>query len=145
MKPIVRNIAAIPVGWFLGALVNIALVNAGPHVIPPPPGGDITSLEGLKATIHLFQPQHFLFPFLGHALGTLVGAFIAAKLAATYGVRFALGVGTLFLVGGIANIFMIGGPVWFTVIDLAAYLPMGWLGGRLAVTSATPRQDGERR
>jgi hypothetical protein len=45
----------------------------------------------------------------------------------------ALAVGGLHLMGGIAAAFMIPAPVWFVVLDLTlAYLPMAWLGGRLA-------------
>ena len=41
-------------------------------LIPPPEGADVTTLEGLKTSMHLFQPKHFLMPFLAHALGTLL-------------------------------------------------------------------------
>jgi hypothetical protein len=65
-------------------------------------------------------------------LGTLVGAFIAAKVAASHKMMFALGIGVFFLLGGIMMVLMFGGPVWFAVLDLlGAYLPMGFLGGIL--------------
>lgn len=135
---IARNILAIPAGLVLGSVVNMALVNAGPFVFAPPEGADITTLEGLRATVHLFEPQHFLFPFLGHALGTLAGAMLAGVVAASYGMRFSLAVGCFFLAGGIANVIMLGGPTWFIVLDLAvAYLPMGWFGGRLTAKPAS--------
>lgn len=125
MKPIIRNILAIPAGLVLGSIVNMAFVTAGPMIFPPPAGVDITTMEGLKASMHLFEPQNFIFPFLGHALGTLAGALVAGALAASYGMRFALAVGCFFLAGGIANVFMLGGPTWFIVLDLAAaYVPI---------------------
>ena len=74
-------ILAVIAGVIIGSIVNMALVNAGPMLIQPPEGVDITSFEGLKASMHLFQPKHFLFPWLAHAMGTLVGAFLAAKIA----------------------------------------------------------------
>ncbi len=50
--------------------------------------------------------------------------------------KFALGIGVYFLAGGITMVSMFGGPVWFNVLDIAgAYLPMGYLGGRLGFTS----------
>lgn len=134
MNPLLRNILAIPAGLILGSVVNMALVMAGPFVFPPPEGADITTMEGLKATMHLFEPQNFLFPFLAHALGTFAGALVAALVAAVHRSKFAVAIGALFLVGGILNISMIGGPMWFNALDLAvAYLPMGWLGGRIAL------------
>lgn len=133
MNPILRNILAVIAGVIIGSIVNMALVNAGPMLIQPPEGVDITSFEGLKASMHLFQPKHFLFPWLAHAMGTLVGAFLAAKIAGSHQRTLALVVGVLFLIGGILNVVMLPSPLWFTLVDvLLAYLPMAWLGAKLA-------------
>lgn len=134
MNPTLRNVLAVIAGAVVGSLVNGFLINISGKVIPPPNGADVTTMEGLKATIHLFEPKHFLFPFLAHALGTLVGAFVAAKLAATNKIRIAIGVGILFLLAGIANCFMLPAPIWFMAVDvILAYIPMGYLGGKLAI------------
>jgi hypothetical protein len=102
-------------------------------IIPPPEGGDITTMEGLKETMHLFEPKHFIFPFLAHALGTFVGAFVATKIAATRKMLMALIIGLFFLIGGTVNIAMLGGPMWFTALDIImAYMPMAYLGWMLA-------------
>ena len=60
--------------------------------------------------------------------------------------RFALGIGVWFLLGGIVNVFMLPSPTWFTILDLAgAYIPMGYLAGKLAErsvkTSESRRQE----
>ena len=103
-------------------------------IIPPPDGSDVTTMEGLKASMHLFEPKHFLMPFLAHALGTFAGAFLAVKIAATHQMKIALGIGFMFLAGGITNVFMLPSPLWFSVLDLTiAYIPMAFL----AVKSAT--------
>lgn len=130
----IRNILSIPAGFILGSIVNMSLIMIGGAVIPPPAGADVTSMEALKASMPLFEPQHFLFPFLAHALGTLSGAVVAAAIATSYNSRFALSIGLLFLIGGIINISMIGGPIWFNALDLVvAYLPMGYLGGTIVL------------
>lgn len=137
MKPVVRNILAFVAGAVLGSVVNMLIIMLSSFVIPPPPGADVTTAEGLKASMHLFQPRHFIMPFLAHALGTFVGAFIAASIAATHKMKLALGIGLLFLIGGIANVLMLPSPLWFSVIDLAvAYIPMAYIGGMLAVRRA---------
>lgn len=60
-------------------------------------------------------------------------SFVAAKLAASHQMTFAIGIGVGFLIGGMAMVFMCGGPVWFIATDLLlAYIPMGLLGGYLA-------------
>lgn len=139
MNSLLRNLLAPVAGFIAGSMVNMLLVNTGPMVVPLPAGADVSSLEGLRESMKLFRPANFLFPFLGHALGTLAGAFVAAKLAAAHKQKFALAVGVLFLLGGAAMIKLIGGPTWFNVTDLVlAYLPMAWIGGRLAQRSARP-------
>lgn len=138
MKPLVRNVLSVLLGFAAGSVVNMVLVNIGPFVVPLPEGADVSSMERLRETMERFTPANFLFPFLGHALGTLVGAFVAAKLAASRPMRCAIVIGVLFLAGGIAAMSMIGGPVWFNVCDLLfAYIPMGWLGGYLASRKRT--------
>lgn len=133
MKPVLRNILAVLAGVVVGAVVNGCLIMVSPKVIPPPPGADVTTVEGLKASIHLFEPRHFIFPFLAHALGTLAGACLTAALAVTRKTVLALVVGGVFLVGGVTNALMLPAPLWFIAVDLlGAYLPMGWLGARLA-------------
>ena len=133
MHPILRNILAVIAGIVVGSLVNMGLINISRSVIPLPEGVDMSTPEGLKAGIHLFEPKHFIFPFLAHALGTLTGAFVAAKLAANNKMKFALGLGVFFLIGGITAVYMIPAPMWFNILDLVvAYIPMAWLGGKLA-------------
>lgn len=128
-----KGIAAVLLGAVLGGAVNMGLIIFGSGVIPAPEGVDVTRAESIAAQIHLFEPRHFLFPFLAHALGTLAGAIIAALLAPVHPLRFALAIGVLFLAGGIANTLMIPAPAWFAVLDLiGAYLPMGYAGAWLA-------------
>ncbi len=128
MKTIIRNILAIVLGVVIGGVVNMGLIVLGPMLIPAPPGVEVTSTESLAASIHLFEPKHFLFPFLAHALGTLVGALIAYLVAASHKFTFAIVVGVFFLFGGITNAFLIPAPTWFIIIDLvAAYVPMAVL------------------
>ncbi len=127
-----RNVLAILAGFVAGSIVNMALISVGPMLIPPPPGVDVRNAESLKAGIHLFEPRHFLMPFLAHALGTLAGALVAFRVAATHKARMAFVIGVLFLIGGIAASAMIPAPAWFIALDLiAAYLPMAWLAARL--------------
>lgn len=133
MRPIIRNILAVIVGLVAGSAVNMGIIMISGSIIPPPEGVDNTTVEGLKAGIHLFQPKHFLFPFLAHAIGTFVGALLTAIIAANRKMLFALIIGLFFLVGGIANVLMLPSPIWFTIVDLVgAYIPMAYLAGKLA-------------
>ncbi len=132
MNPIIKNILAVIAGCVAGSAVNMAIIMVSGSIIPPPEGADVTTMEGLKASLHLFQPKHFIMPFLAHALGTFAGAFLAALVAANHKMKFALGIGIFFLAGGIANTFLLPSPTWFTIVDLlGAYIPMGYFGGKL--------------
>jgi len=133
MNPILRNILAVVAGLVVGSVVNMGIIQISGSIIPPPEGADNTTVEGLKASMHLFQPKHFLFPFLAHALGTLAGAIIATLIAATHQLKFALAIGGFFLIGGISTVVMLPSPLWYTLVDLlGAYLPVAWLGFKLA-------------
>lgn len=133
MNPILKNVLAVVTGIIVGMVVNMGIIQLSGSIIPLPEGIDPSNADSLKENIHLLQAKHFIMPFLAHALGTLAGAYTVARLAATHHMKFALGIGAFFLLGGLAAIQMIGGPLWFNILDIVgAYIPMGWLGGRLA-------------
>ena len=106
----------------------MALITLSPSLTPPPTGVDVNNAESLSKAMHLFEPRHFVMPFLAHAVGTLAGALAAYLIAATYRAQIAYVIGAVFLCGGVAASFMIPAPTWFIALDLlAAYLPMSWL------------------
>ena len=128
MPKLLRNLLAILAGIAIGAGVNTALITLSPSIIPPPAGVDVNSAESLSKAMHLFEPRHFVMPFLAHAIGTLAGALAAYLIAATHRVPIAYLIGGVFLLGGVAASFMIPAPTWFIALDLlVAYLPMAWL------------------
>ena len=132
MKRILKNVLAIIMGWLGGSIVNIGLIELG-HKVFPIAGVDLNDMDSLAALMPRLDPAYFIFPFLAHALGTLVGALIAGRIATTHKMKFSLAIGGLFLLGGIMVNFMLPGPSWFALADiLIAYIPMAWIGGKLA-------------
>lgn len=133
MNPLIRNIMAVVGGVAFGMLVNMAIVTISSSVVPLPEGIDPTNTESMQQNIHLLKPVNFIFPFLAHAFGTLIGAFVAAKFSVSHHQRCALIVGIFFLFGGIAASMMIAAPTWFIAADLIlAYIPMAFIGAKLA-------------
>ena len=127
----IKNVLAVGAGWIGGSLVNMGLVSIG-HSVFPILGADPNDMEALAAIMPDLEPKYFLFPFLAHALGTLAGAYLAARIADNNKLKLALAVGLLFLIGGILVNYMLPGPMWFAVADIAlAYIPMAWIGGKL--------------
>lgn len=133
MNSTLKNILGVLAGAIGGSIVNMAIIQVSGSIIPPPEGVDVNNMDSLKTSMHLFEPRHFIFPFLAHALGTFAGAFLAAKIAATYKMRFAMVIGVFFLAGGITAVYMIPAPTWYSALDLAvAYLPMAYIAGKIA-------------
>jgi len=124
-----RNFLGTILGLIVGGNVNFAIVNISTDIIPGPAGADVKTMEGLQKCIHLFEPKHFLMPFLAHALGTLVAALLASLFAKSHRKRCALATGIVFFVGGAMAVSMLPAPLWFNITDLAfAYIPMALLG-----------------
>lgn len=129
MRNVLRFVLAVVAGFVVGSVVNMLLIMVSGHVIAPPAGADVTTTEGLRAALPLFEPKHFLFPFLAHALGTLAGAWVATKIAPHSSWIPAMIIGLLFLAGGVAASFMLPAPRWFVLLDLiGAYVAFAWLG-----------------
>lgn len=130
---ILKNILAVIAGVIIGSIINMGILEVGPAIIPTPEGFDNSTMEKLAETIHLLSPINYITVFLAHGLGTLIGAFIAAKIASTKKKVFALVLGGWFLIGGIAAIFMLPSPTWYIIVDLVgAYIPTAWIGWKLA-------------
>lgn len=141
MKTLLRNLLALIAGLAIGGAVNMAIIVLSPVLIPPPPGVDVTNALSLAKAMPLFEPRHFLMPFLAHALGTLSGALVAYLLAASYKAPLSYVIGVANFCGGVAACFMIPAPAWFMALDLVlAYLPMAWLGIRLGARMQPARR-----
>jgi hypothetical protein len=110
----------------------MALIALTAAMIPPPAGVNVHDADSIAKNIHLFEPKHFVMPFLAHALGTFAGALAACFIAASHNARFAYAIGAIFLLAGISASFIIPAPAWFIALDLVvAYLPMAWLAARI--------------
>lgn len=130
---ILKNILAVIVGLFIGGAANMGVIMISGSIIPLPEGIDPANMESITSNFHLYQPKHFIMPFLAHALGTLVGAIITAKIAVSHHMKLSLVIGVFFLMGGIQMAQLLPAPIWFDVLDLGvAYIPMGYLGCKLA-------------
>jgi hypothetical protein len=132
MKKIFLSILAVLVGLFAGAFINGGIINISGDIIPPPPGTNLKTMEGLIDAMKIMEPKHFIMPFLAHALGTFFGAVLCTLLARSYQMILALSIGLAFFIGGFMMAFQLPAPLWFDLIDLIfAYFPMAWLGYRV--------------
>lgn len=134
LKETLLNAALIFAALFIGGAVNMLFVNLGGMLIEAPEGADITTMKGLKASIHLFKPINFLFPFLAHALGVLISSFLATKFLKKNQLTMVGFIVVFNFIGGVMMVIDLpDAPLWFDLTDLIlAYAPMGYLGWVLA-------------
>ncbi len=129
MNPTLRNILGFIAGLITGNVVNMIIIIAGTAIVGLPEGVEPMDPESIKANMDAFEVKHFLVPLLAHALGTLIGVFVGAKIMVGSKMPWCLVLGALFLAAGIWNVMDMGGPDWFNITDLiVAYIPMAWLG-----------------
>jgi hypothetical protein len=134
MKTLIINIFVSVCAAIVGAICNGLLVQLGGQFFPPPAGYDFTTEEGLAAGMAFMEPKHFVFPFLAHAVGTLIGALIIGRFAASHALMVVWLMSSLFFIGGVYMVTILPSPMWFNVLDLTlAYFPMGYLGYRLVI------------
>jgi hypothetical protein len=130
---ILKRLAIVFFSIAIGGMVNMFFITISSKVIAPPVGTNLTTEQGLKDAMHLMQPKHFVMPFLAHAIGTLVAAFLITAsmhlLLKKSNLLLSLLPGLCFLAGGIMMVKMLPSPIWFTITDLVlAYIPMAYLG-----------------
>lgn len=127
-----RTVLATVAGVVVGAVLVALFDQLGNLIHPLPPGVDLGDKEALAAHIHAAPAAAMLAVLAGWAVGSLGGAWVAAKIAVRHRLGAALAVGALLLVAGIANLMMIPHPLWFGVVGVLVFLPAAWLGARLA-------------
>jgi VIT1/CCC1 family predicted Fe2+/Mn2+ transporter len=139
IKNILIGLGATVVGLFLGAMCNMGVLMLGPYVISPLPGINHLDINDLRYNIHLFEAKHYVMPFLAHAIGTLVGAFIAVKLCLLFhlskqqAILSAAIIGAMFLWAGIETSLTIHSPLTPMLVDaILCYIPMALAGYWLA-------------
>ena len=126
---------------FSEGVINAGLITYLGGMVDLPPGVDPNDVEDIKKNIHLYSTNALLVPLAAHAVGTMSGAFMAARLAVSRHMILAMAIGIFFLIMGIVMILSIPNtPTWFVWLDLlGAYLPMAFLGGLIGRRSARMR------
>lgn len=130
---IVKSILAIIVGVVIGSVVNGGIIFLSNAIFGAPEGMDLFDAESVKAHADKLTTANFVGTLLAHQLGTLVGSFVAAKIAPAGKMIFAIVIGAWFLLGGLYAISLIPAPIWFVVADLVLYIPLAFTGGKLAL------------
>jgi len=141
MNPTLRNILAGVAGAIASMPANalllapLARITGAPTLPAPPEGLSMTEVREFYAPmIAEFEAIHFIGPILAHWNGAFIGGLVAALLMHSRKATLPLIIAGFSLLGGIMMAWMTSSqPLWSMALDLAGYLPMGWLGWKLAL------------
>jgi hypothetical protein len=121
----------VVLGWV--AILLIELLSVAIH--PAPEGLDWRDPDAVAKFAATFPPSAFAIVLAAYLVGTAVGAFAAARFAATRPGTHGLIVAVVLPAAGIANLVRIEQPGWFIPFCLATF-PVGagiglWIAARV--------------
>ena len=96
--------------FVLGSVVNLAIISMVPALIPLPEGVDLSDMDRFAENLKSRAPQNLIAPGLAHAMGTLTGSFVAARLSVKHSLTIALAIATFFEIVGILMVATYSGP-----------------------------------
>ena len=99
---------------------------------PAPAGVDVTTPEGMAQAVGMMPTGAFIGLVVGYLVATTLGAYVAARLAASRHLLVASLVAAVFVAGGVANFMMIPHPIWVPIASMLAFLLAPVLALRLA-------------
>lgn len=129
---IIRLIAGVVAGSFVGAMIIYAFQTLGQIAIPPPMEYDpadpdifkkLTANDSLKVLIPIL---------LSYATGSVVGGFLAGLLSKGGNLLASLLTGIVLLGVGLLNLINFYHPAWFWMVGLIGNPLFASLGGMLA-------------
>lgn len=135
---IIRNILSVVVAIVLGSLTMFVLHDLHMKIWPEEAMPSQTATrEEFQAWMAGLSMVTMLAATIVHWLGTAAGAAAGMLIAArseSDGRRPmwpAWTMGIWFCIGGLANAYQLGTPLWLTVMDVLGYVPAAFLVGRL--------------
>ena len=132
-----RNILALMAGIIAGVAAIGVIQWLNFQLFPPPPGLDPEMPEDVARILQQVSPWAIVLLEVSYVAGALASGFVAARLARPRPMALALTMGAVFTLFNIANLLQIPHPLWLAVLTTATFLPLAWLGGRLALGMRT--------
>lgn len=127
-----RTLLAV-IGGLVAMVACVAAVELlSAWLYPPPPGVDYHDPAQLRAAMPTIPWQAKALVILAWTLGSLVGAYVAAKIARSMRRAAALAIGCLMMTLVGISLVMIPHPAWMIALGLLLPLPFALLGRELA-------------
>ena len=128
----VGKILSVIAGVIAGTIVIYLVEMLSSKVYPPPPGVDI--MKDKQALIEFIKNaplSAMLLVLSGYVLGSFVGGWVSSRISGS--LRQALISGVVLMAFGIMNLVEIPQPLWFGISSTISYIPLAYLGGKLAL------------
>lgn len=127
-----RTILAVIAGLVAMAISVAAIQMLGHALYPPPPGTDFNDPAQVRALMATAPAVALGFVIVAWSVGSLVGAWLAARLSRGHPRGAALAIGLVMLALVAINLWMIPHPAWMVALGLLLPLPAALLGRELA-------------
>ena len=140
---IIRGVLGVIAGFVAAGVVMMLVESLNRFVLYPELGNAAQGLKDKEAirTLMASAPVGaLLVVLLGWALGSLVGGYLAAWIARSAPVAYALVLGVLLTLAGIGNNLMLPPPAWFWIPTVLLFLPAAWVGARMAPAAGSGRR-----
>ena len=134
MRNTLRTLLALVAGFVVATALIMLVETANGRIIYPELGKaaeGVTDREVLRQLLAAAPTGAFAVVLAGWALGTIVGGFVAARIAGRAPAGHALAVGVIIAVAAVANNLMLPPPAWFRVAGPLVPLAAGALTARL--------------
>jgi ABC-type lipoprotein release transport system permease subunit len=132
---VLKSIAGVIVGFFAASVIMTIVETINGRVLHPAlakSAEGVTDREVLRGIMAAAPVSAFLVVLAGWILGSLVGGWLAARIAGRAGVAHGLVLGALLTMAGCANNLMIPPPLWFWVVSVLVFFPAAYAGARAA-------------
>ncbi|KAF1714406.1 hypothetical protein CSC74_15850 [Pseudoxanthomonas yeongjuensis] len=133
-----RTLLAIVAGLITAMLVIFGVEAAGMLLFPPPAGMPLDTEADLARLVAMSSPAAKAWLVFGWALGSFVGAWVAARIGRQHR-RIAASAVALFIVAGtVMNAMVIAHPLWMNLLGILLPVPLALLASRLVGPRVTP-------
>lgn len=136
INSLMRNVLAMLAGVIVAMVLMVLLQSVAHQVYPPPAGLDYTKPEVREAIMMQAPMGALLIVLSSYLVGTLVGAWVAARLSADAPLRQGYLIGALLVAASVLNLRAVPHPLWFIVANMAVVIAGAWIGARLGVKKA---------
>jgi hypothetical protein len=134
MRSVLRSILGILLAFVVASAIMMVVESINGKVLYPELGkaaAGVTDQETIRRLMAAAPVGALLVVLAGWALGTIVGGFIAARVASRAAAGHALVFGGVIALAGIANNLMLPPPAWFWAAGIAVPVAAGCLVAQL--------------